>query len=191
MAIRIPLGPGEAVPDLCCGVGASAIPARRAVGARGWDLGGDVAAPLLARARVRASSKGLRNNVCVEGDSTQTGPPSGAVDAIACAFGVSFAPDVPAFVAGTCWLVRAGETLAITTQGPGWGEPANGLFWDGVREIEPRLFSAFNLRDEVTTPQALADRGGPAGIKHASVEATRRRTEVVFTTVTRVGGRDA
>jgi hypothetical protein len=71
------------------------------------------------------------------------------------------------------------------------GRAGDSLFRVGVREIEPRLFRAFNLRDEVTTPQALADRRGPAGIKHASVEATRRRTEVVFTTVMRVGGRDA
>src|SRR5690348_14470896 len=48
---RLPLEPGDAVLDLCCGAGGSAIPAARAVSPRGQVLGVDVAAPLLALAR--------------------------------------------------------------------------------------------------------------------------------------------
>src|SRR6185437_13584729 len=48
---RLPLAPGAIVLDLCCGTGASAIPAARAVGPSGQVTGIDVAGPLLAVAR--------------------------------------------------------------------------------------------------------------------------------------------
>jgi len=47
---RVRLVPGQAVVDLCCGAGASAIPAARAVGPGGRVVGVDVAAPLLESA---------------------------------------------------------------------------------------------------------------------------------------------
>jgi ubiquinone/menaquinone biosynthesis C-methylase UbiE len=50
---RLPLVPGQRVLDLCCGTGASAIPAARAVGPSGQVTGVDVAEPLLALARDR------------------------------------------------------------------------------------------------------------------------------------------
>ena len=52
---RLPLAPGHRVADLCCGTGASAIPAARAVGPSGQVTGVDVAEPLLALARERAA----------------------------------------------------------------------------------------------------------------------------------------
>jgi ubiquinone/menaquinone biosynthesis C-methylase UbiE len=48
---RLPLAPGHRVLDLCCGTGASAIPAARAVGPSGQVIGIDAAGPLLALAR--------------------------------------------------------------------------------------------------------------------------------------------
>jgi SAM-dependent methyltransferase len=48
---RLRLKPGQAVLDLCCGAGASAIPSARAVGPTGRVLGIDVAEPLLELAR--------------------------------------------------------------------------------------------------------------------------------------------
>jgi ubiquinone/menaquinone biosynthesis C-methylase UbiE len=48
---RLPLEAGDRVLDLCCGAGASAIPAAHAVGPAGHVLGIDVAAPLLELAR--------------------------------------------------------------------------------------------------------------------------------------------
>ena len=46
---RVPLSAGQAVLDLCCGAGASALPAAVAVGPSGRVVGVDVAAPLYAR----------------------------------------------------------------------------------------------------------------------------------------------
>jgi len=115
---RLPLAPGHAVLDLCCGAGASAIPAARVVGQAGRVLGIDVAAPLLELARARAASDGLANIEFRRCDATRTGLPSGSYDAVICAFGVFFAADMAAFTAEMWRLVRPGGTLAVTTWGP-------------------------------------------------------------------------
>src|SRR5215469_3682759 len=92
------LPPGASVLDVCCGAGASAIPAARAVGPSGRVLGIDIAAPMLELARARAGREGLRNVSFRHGDATRTGLPDGEFDAVMCVFGVFFAPDMPAFV---------------------------------------------------------------------------------------------
>ncbi len=58
---RLPLAAGASVLDLCCGAGASAIPAAHAVGQAGAVLGIDLAAPLLELPRDRADREGLAN----------------------------------------------------------------------------------------------------------------------------------
>src|SRR6185503_2699815 len=60
---RIPLLPGATVLDVCCGSGASAIPAAEAVGGAGRVLGIDLAENLLALARSKAAGRGLTNVV--------------------------------------------------------------------------------------------------------------------------------
>jgi ubiquinone/menaquinone biosynthesis C-methylase UbiE len=153
---RLKLAAGDSVLDLCCGAGASAIPAARAAGPAGTVLGIDVAEPLLELARARAAREGLDNTDFRCGDATCTGLPGGSFEVVVCVFGVFFAPDMPAFAAEMWRLVRPGGTLAITTWGPGLFEPANTVFWNSVGAIEPSLFKAFNPWDEITTPAALA-----------------------------------
>jgi ubiquinone/menaquinone biosynthesis C-methylase UbiE len=153
---RLKMAAGDSVLDLCCGAGASAIPAARAIGPAGLVLGIDVAEPLLEQARARATREGLENTEFRCGDATRTGLPSGSFNAVVCVFGIFFAPDMPAFAAEMWRLVRPGGTLAITTWGPGLFEPANTLFWNSVGGIEPSLFKAFNPWDEITTPATLA-----------------------------------
>src|SRR5262252_9711979 len=89
---RLPLAAGDAVLDLCCGAGASAIPAAHAVGPDGRVLGIDVADPLLELARARAAREGLANAEFHHGDATRTGLPDGGFDAVVCVFCVFFAP---------------------------------------------------------------------------------------------------
>src|SRR5215475_3337805 len=93
---RLPLAAGDSVLDLCCGAGASAIPAAHAAGAAGRVLGVDVAGPLLELARARAAREGLANVEFRQGDATCTGLPNGSFDAVVCVFGVFFARDMTA-----------------------------------------------------------------------------------------------
>ncbi len=112
---RVPLSAGQAVLDLCCGAGASALPAAVAVGPSGPVVGVDVAAPLLRAARSRAAAAALRNVEFRRADARSTGLPSESFDAVICVFGVFFASDMPSFVAEMWRHVRPGGALAITT----------------------------------------------------------------------------
>jgi ubiquinone/menaquinone biosynthesis C-methylase UbiE len=168
---RLPLAPGQTVLDLCCGAGASALPAARAVGPTGSVVGIDVAAPLLDAARARAEREGLRNVEFRLADARFTRLLDDSFDAVVCVFGVFFVPDMAAFVAEMWRLVRPGGSLAVTTWGPGLFEPANGVFWEAIQELEPSLFKAFNPWDQITTPSALAQLFERSGVRHAIVEA--------------------
>jgi ubiquinone/menaquinone biosynthesis C-methylase UbiE len=169
---RLPLSPGNAVLDVCCGAGASALPAAGAVGPTGSVLGLDLAEPLLKMARARAVTLGLENVSFWACDATHTGLMDCSFDAVVCVFGVFFAADMPAFMAEMWRLVRPGGTLAITTWGPGWCEPASSVFWEAVRELEPKLFRSFNPWDEITTAPALSDLFARGGITGARVDVT-------------------
>jgi ubiquinone/menaquinone biosynthesis C-methylase UbiE len=166
---RLPLAPGDRVLDLCCGTGASAIPAARAVGPAGQVIGADVTEPLLAQARQRAA--GLPQAEFRLGDATRTGLPAASFDAVVCVFGVFFVPGMPGFVAEMWRLVRPGGTLAITTWGPDLWEPGSSVFWSAVRDAEPSLYRAWNPWDEVTTPEALTALFTQAGVPSPAAEA--------------------
>jgi ubiquinone/menaquinone biosynthesis C-methylase UbiE len=160
---RLPLAAGDTVLDLCCGAGASAIPAARAVGPAGQVVGIDVAEPLLAIARARAAREGLAQAGFRCGDATRIARAGASFDAVICVFGVFFAPDMAGFVAEMWRLVRPGGVLAVTTWGQDLFEPASTAFWQAVRSVEPALVKAFQPWDEITTETALADlltRGG-------------------------------
>jgi len=168
---RLRLAPGAAVLDLCCGAGASALPAARAVGPSGRVLGIDIAAPMLELARSRAAEEGLANIEFRPGDATRTGLPDRGFDAVVCVFGVFFAPDMAAFVREMWRLTGPRGVLAVTTWGPGLWEPASSVFWRCVGEVEPALYKAFNPWDEITTPALLAGLFSRAGVPDPAVEA--------------------
>jgi ubiquinone/menaquinone biosynthesis C-methylase UbiE len=175
---RLNLTGGQSVVDLCCGMGASALPAARAVGPTGRVLGIDIAEPLLVKGRRRAEQEGLLQARFERADATNTGLPSGSFDAVVCVFGVFFVADMPAFVSEMWRLVRPGGQLAITTWGTGWLEPANTVFWESVRVIEPTLYKAFNPWDSVTTVTAVEALFTDAGAMPVEAEAVSGQQEL-------------
>ncbi len=175
---RLPLAAGDAVLDLCCGAGASAIPAARTVGPAGRVLGIDVAEPLLALARARAAREGLTQAGFRHCDATRTELPGASFDAVICVFGVFFAADMSAFVAEMWRLVRPGGMLALTTWGPGLFEPANSHFWRCVGEVKPSSFKGFNPWDKITTPAALGSLFAQAGVPSPALEASAGRHQL-------------
>lgn len=168
---RLALTPGQKVLDLCCGAGGSAIPAARAVGPEGQVLAVDLAVPLLELGRAKAAGERLANIEFRAGDATSSGLPGESFDAVACVFGVFFAKNVPAFVAEMWRLARPGGTLAVTTWGQGWCEPASTVFWESVRDVDTALFRGFNPWDEITTPDKLEGLFTRAGIDGARADA--------------------
>jgi len=153
--------------DVCCGSGASAIPAAQAVGPRGRVLGVDLAANLLALAREKAGVLELGNLELRTGDLLELGLPPASFDAVVCVFGVFFVPDMPAAVRALWRLVRPGGRLALTTWGPRLFEPVNSVFWRAIAERRPELHRSFNPWDRITDPVAvrelLSEGGVPAG----------------------------
>jgi ubiquinone/menaquinone biosynthesis C-methylase UbiE len=152
---RLALSPGARVLDVCCGSGASAIPAAEIVGATGSVLGVDLAENLLALARAKAHQRGLRQVEFRVGDMLDLGLPDFAFDAVVCVFGIFFVPDLHDAINKLWRLVAPGGKLAITTWGPRFFEPANTAFWDAVRDVRPELHKGFHPWDRLCDPESV------------------------------------
>lgn len=135
---RLNLHKGATVLDVCCGTGASALPAAEIVGPSGHVTGVDLAEKMLAQARRNATSHRLTNLEFRTGDMLELGTDE-QFDAVVCVFGVFFVPDMAAALRSMYGRVRPGGKLAITTWGPRFFEPATSAFWDSVRLERPDL----------------------------------------------------
>src|SRR5580658_2167951 len=91
---RLGLRPGEKVLDVCCGSGASALPAAARVGPAGRVVGVDLSDRLLDLCRAKAKARGLRNVEARRGDMEHLDLPKESFDAVVCVFGLFFATDV-------------------------------------------------------------------------------------------------
>jgi len=166
---RLALRRGARVLDVCCGSGASAIPAAEAVGSTGSVIGIDLAENLLALARTKAQRNGLRNIEFRMGDMLNLDFLDHDFDAVVCVFGIFFVPNMHDAVRELWRLVAPGGKLAVTTWGPRFFEPANSVFWDSVRKVRPKLSKEFNPWDRVSDPQLLQSLLSEAGANTADV----------------------
>jgi ubiquinone/menaquinone biosynthesis C-methylase UbiE len=170
---RLRLRHGAHVLDVCCGTGASALPAAQAVGPEGHVIAVDLAGELLALGQTKAQAAGLQ---CVEfrrGDMTDLGFPDRHFDAVVCVFGIFFVPDMERQVAELWRTVRPGGQLAITTWGTRFWSPAYEIWLEAVRRVRPDLYAAFNPWGRITTPEAvrtLLHDGGAQSIDVAAEE---------------------
>ena len=167
---RLDLQPGQTVLDVCCGGGASAIPAAEYVGKKGHVLGVDLAENLLELARAKAQRRGLTQVDFQRGDMMSLEPPDAQFDAVICVFGIFFVPDMPAAVRELWSRVKPGGKLAITTWGQNFFEPANTAFWDSIRQEAPEFHKSFNPWDRISQPESLAEMLGVAGVKADHIE---------------------
>ncbi|QXE22077.1 methyltransferase type 11 [Richelia sinica FACHB-800] len=105
---RLSLRHGDRVLDVCCGTGASAIPAALLVGTTGKVLGIDIAESLLQLGRKKSKQQGLENIEFQSGDFENLGLPNESFDAIVCVFGIFFVPDMVAAIRELWRMVRPG-----------------------------------------------------------------------------------
>ncbi|MGY1709844.1 class I SAM-dependent methyltransferase [Geodermatophilus sp. SYSU D00758] len=150
--------PGSRVLDVCCGTGASALPAAGRAGPAGRVVGIDLAVRQLERARTKAVSQGLGNARFVAGDLEHLAVADESADVVLCAFGLYFAVDLPAAVTGLWRVLRPGGRLVVTTWGRRVLEPAQSLYLDAVagccRRLDVR--SATLSWARINTPDRLA-----------------------------------
>lgn len=125
--------PGERVLDACCGDGASAIPAARAVGQAGIVDAIDGAAGLLGSGRAAASR--LPQLRFIRADVTTWTSDEGPYDLVQSGYGVFFLPDMDAATRRLAGLLRPGGRLAVSA----WRYPAMrafaGCLVDAVEEV--------------------------------------------------------
>ena len=156
---------GSRVLDVCCGAGASALPAAEAVGPTGNVIGVDLAKNLLELARAKAIQRNLANIEFEVGDMLSMRFPVASFDAVVCVFGIFFVPDMARAVSELWSRIRPGGKLAVTTWGPNFCEPANDTFWCSIKNVRPDLYKGFNPWDRIDNPASLKkilDEGGVA-----------------------------
>jgi ubiquinone/menaquinone biosynthesis C-methylase UbiE len=159
---------GSRVLDVCCGAGASALPAAEAVGKTGAVIGVDLAKKLLESARTKAIRRRLGNIEFEVGDMLSLRFPVASFDAVVCVFGIFFVPDMAKAVSELWSRIRPGGKLAVTTWGPNFCEPANDAFWCSIKNVRPDLYKGFNPWDRIDDPASLRkilDEGGVASPK--------------------------
>ena len=165
---------GSRVLDVCCGAGASALPAAEAVGATGNVIGVDLANQLLESARTKAIQRRLGNIEFEVGDMLAMRFPVASFDAVVCVFGIFFVPDMAKAV-GELWSrVRPGGKLAVTTWGPNFCEPANDAFWCSIKNVRPDLYKGFNPWDRINDLVGLRKVLGEGGIASPNIIAENR-----------------
>jgi ubiquinone/menaquinone biosynthesis C-methylase UbiE len=170
---RLGLKRGTRVLDVCCGAGASAIPAAEMVGHKGRVLGIDLAENLLALARAKAEARGLANIEFRIGDMLDPEIPESPFDVVVCVFGIFFVPDMLAAVQSLWSDVAEGGKLAITTWGPRFFEPATTAFWESIRAVRPELYKGFNPWDRISDEASLRQLLSAAGATDIEIQAER------------------
>ncbi len=166
---RLGLAPGARVLDVCCGTGASALPAADLVGPKGFVIAVDLAERLLELGRAKAAQRGLGNIEFRVGDMEDLGFPDGHFDAVVCVFGIFFVPDMVKQVRELWRMVRPGGQLAITTWGPRIFEPIYSVWRETVKTVRADLVNAFNPWDRRTDPDSVSRLLVDGGVTRARI----------------------
>ena len=165
---------GSRVLDVCCGAGASALPAAEAVGQTGAVIGVDLAKALLESARTKAIQRRLGNIEFEVGNMLSMTFPVASFDAVVCVFGIFFVPDMAMAVSELWSYIRPGDKLAVTTWGRNLFEPANDAFWRSIKDVRPELYKGFNPWDRIDNQASLRKILDEAGVASPKIIAENR-----------------
>jgi ubiquinone/menaquinone biosynthesis C-methylase UbiE len=176
---RLALNPGDRVLDVCCGTGASAIPAALAVGPTGQILGVDLADKLLELAKNKAQQQRLENIEfqCRDFETLEFSDHS--FDAVVCVFGIFFVPDMETAVQKLWRIVRPGGQLAITSWGEQIFEPASQFLRSLLAAECPELSQHPLPWERIVTPtsfRTLLETAEVSGIEIFSEASTHELT---------------
>jgi len=149
------LEPGMRVLDVCCGTGASALPAAKTVGNGGRVIGVDLSENLLELAQQKAKAMQLGNIEFLKADMTELSFEQEGFDAVIIVFGIFFVPDMVEQIRKLWRLVKPGGKLAVTTWGPRFFEPAYTEWKASLAMVAPEWVTDFNPWDRITTVEAV------------------------------------
>jgi len=168
------LRPGARVLDLCCGTGASALPAAEQAGPTGRVLAVDLTPALIAQARAAATARGLDQVEFQVADVDVLDVPPASLDAVVSVFGLFFLDDMAGTVRRAwSWLAPGGQ-LAVTVWGKVVLSPGEPYFWEAVVR-EDATMQHISPADKLTEPAALAALFHEAGAAAPAIVVERWR----------------
>jgi ubiquinone/menaquinone biosynthesis C-methylase UbiE len=126
---------GARVLDIATGNGEPAVTAARVAGASGHVTGVDQSPGMLAIARERAKTLGLKNLEFVESDAEAMTLAAANFDACVCRWGLMFMPDVSAVLRTLRRALKPGAGFATAVWNTGDKVPMITLAADAVRQI--------------------------------------------------------
>ena len=129
----IGLQPGQRVLDVATGTGAAAIAAAGCVGPDGHVVGVDIATDMLAQARRKSEAAQLTNTEFHEGDAEHLSFAEQSFDAVTCAFGIFFLPEMLAGPRAWVRVVREAGVVAFSAFGETAFQPMSDLFEARIR----------------------------------------------------------
>ena len=107
------LAPGDHVLDVACGLGASVFPAAKAVGPSGHVTGVDLAPGVIEALQQRIRVGSLTNADAQVMDAEALEFPAGHFDAVICAFGIMFLPNIPQALSEIRRVLRPNGCAAV------------------------------------------------------------------------------
>ncbi|MEU8588283.1 class I SAM-dependent methyltransferase [Streptomyces sp. NPDC048664] len=162
--------PGERVLDACCGSGASAVPAARAVGPGGRVDAVDMADALLEQGRAEADRLGLDHLRFHCGDATAWRAVA-PYDLVQCCYGVFFFPDMDAGTRHLVDLLRPGGRITVSTWVGGGMDRMVRRAREAAGAVRPLPSppAAPDPRTRVDSPDGLAAWLGSLGLRDVAV----------------------
>ncbi|MDV6014608.1 class I SAM-dependent methyltransferase [Haloechinothrix sp. LS1_15] len=164
--------PGERVLDACCGSGASALPAARAVGAHGTVDAVDVAEKLLQQGRLAASQEGAQHLRFVNADVTAWHGDQ-PYDLVQCCYGVFFFPDTDAGTRHLISLLRPGGRLVVTSWLAGGMARIVPVAREAIAAVRPDVAAEFdrpNASERIDTEAKLRHWLADLGLGNITVD---------------------
>ena len=159
---------GGRVLDLCCGSGASALPAAERVGPSGQVVGVDLTPALVAQAQATAAARGLAQATFAAGDVSALAYPPESFDAVISVFGLFFLDDMAGMLARAWSWLDPGGALAITVWATVNLSPGEDYFWEAVHRDHP-VATHISPAARLAPPGALAALFEAAGLDRPHV----------------------
>ncbi|HUE84872.1 MAG TPA: methyltransferase domain-containing protein [Vicinamibacterales bacterium] len=169
------LRPGEHVLELACGTGLVTFPAAEAVGHSGSVLATDISDKMVQFTAGEAARRGLSQVRCVRMGAESLELPDASFDAVLCALGLMYVPEVAAALAEMHRVLAPGGRAVAAV----WGA-RNRCGWADIFPIvESRVQSdVCPMFFQLGTGDSLAERFTHAGFRDVTTE--RLSTELLY-----------
>jgi enediyne biosynthesis protein CalE5 len=162
---------GQRVLDIATGSGEPALTAARAVGTSGQVVAVDMSAGMLALARERIDSAGLKNVELVESDAESIPLDEHSFDAVLCRWGLMFMPDLDGLLRRLHRALKQDGRIAAAVWSSADKVPLCALARDAIRRITGVIPPA-NAPDplKLADPSILDRSLIAAGFRDVSIE---------------------